>query len=42
MIELMGRSAADGKGLCLSIEHDRVVDIKPADVVIEAATPMSA
>jgi hypothetical protein len=32
MIELTGRSAADGNGLCLSIEHDRVVDIMPADV----------
>jgi N-acetylglucosamine-6-phosphate deacetylase len=32
MIELTGRSVVTEKGLCLAIEHDRVVAIKAADV----------
>ncbi|UCD79806.1 MAG: hypothetical protein JSW26_31225, partial [Desulfobacterales bacterium] len=36
MIELTGRSVVTGKGLYLSIENDRVVDINPADVPQDA------
>jgi len=32
MLDLTGRSVVTGKGVHLSIEHDRVVDISPADV----------
>ncbi|MEJ2166931.1 MAG: hypothetical protein P8X90_15485 [Desulfobacterales bacterium] len=36
MIELTGRSVVAQKGLCLFIEQDRVVEIKPADVPPDA------
>jgi N-acetylglucosamine-6-phosphate deacetylase len=36
MIELTGRSVVAENGLCLFIEHDRVVEIKPADAPHDA------